>query len=646
MSLEHLHGMATPVVADPDDPRDHLWQDVSAAEPLPPAVSPERYRRYVGQTWHQRGQECTGFALAALANYTIRKRLDDPGYPSVSRRMLYEMAQFHDGEAYAEGSTLRGALKGWRRVGVARDDLWPYVPGDEEGVVQGRLTLGRLLDARTRPLLGYARIPQGRIGTMKQALARGHALYACARYHVGWFRLYMPDVPPVIEQRPDDAVKGGHAFVIAGYDERGFWIHNSFGPGWGREGYALLPYADWEANGQDAWIIEADALDHGPRAAETTTSQEEDREALRLMRPHLVVLRDDGQLSSDGPHEMDAGSVGTMLFLFQEHTRSWARRRLAIVADGGYWPTAATIGRLKALRDLLMAHEVYPVFLVWETSWWAQLQDEIAVWMTRLHVPAGGAPGDPAVRQALKRTVLEPLWSKLVERSLDACRADKGGARLLAESVTYKRSQIPFDLHLVSHGVGDHLMSELAGLMPAPVTTATALVPPTTVARFGTTYGPLLQDGRLARMSVFTLAQDAEQADRTGPFEGSLLTLVSQVLSWVGVEAADERGNASARSDGQVQPLLGLASDLEGAAAALAAGENASIEVVHLPRGTHDSLLHDPSVQADILRRMIDRQSPQAPAPSRDPLARAAAQARAQAVAAAEASPPSRPGNT
>lgn len=645
MSRQHLHGVATPVVADPLDARDHLWEDADPVEPLPPAVSHETYQRYVGQTWHQRGQECTGFALAALANYTIRRRLDDPEYPSVSRRMLYEMAQFYDGEAYAEGSTLRGALKGWRRVGAARDDLWPYVPGDEEGAAQGRLTLARLLDARTRPLLGYARIPQSQVGKMKQALARGHALYACARYHVGWFRLYLPELPPVIEQRPDDAVKGGHAFVIAGYDERGFWVHNSFGLGWGREGYALLPYADWEANGQDAWVIEADVFEPGCPAGEPTTSQDEHREALRLMRPHLLVLRDDGRLASGGPYEMDAGSVGTMLYLFQEHTRRWAHRRLAIFADGGYWPTASTIVRLRALRELLLAHEIYPVFLVWETSWWAQLQDELGAWMTRLNVPPGGTPDDPAVRQVLKRSALRPLWSKLVERSLDACRAEIGGARLLAESVAYKRSQIPFDLHLVSHGVGDHLMSELAGLLPAPVATATALVPPTSIARFRATYAPLLQDGRLAQLSVFTLAQDAEQADRTGPLNGSLLTLVSQVLSEVGVEVADGQRIAGVQPDGAPQPLLGLAGDLEGdAAAALMAGKGSCIDALELPRGTHASLLHDGSVHIEILRRMLDGPTPKEPAPSRDPLARAAAQAHAAAEAAVQN--PSRQGST
>ena len=37
--------------------------------------------------------------------------------------MLYEVAQLHDGEDFQEGSTLRGALEGWSRTGVALDDL-------------------------------------------------------------------------------------------------------------------------------------------------------------------------------------------------------------------------------------------------------------------------------------------------------------------------------------------------------------------------------------------------------------------------------------------------------------------------------------------------------------------------------------------
>lgn len=109
-----------------DNPRaEHPRTDPST---LPLAVAPDGYRHHVGRTWHQRGEECIGFAPAAIANSSRRRELDDPRLPSVSRRMLYEVAQLHDDADFQQGSTLRGALKGWSRTGVARDELWPCDP--------------------------------------------------------------------------------------------------------------------------------------------------------------------------------------------------------------------------------------------------------------------------------------------------------------------------------------------------------------------------------------------------------------------------------------------------------------------------------------------------------------------------------------
>jgi hypothetical protein len=40
---------------------------------------------------------------------------------------------------------------------------------------------------------------------------------------------------------------GGHAFVVDGYDSKGFHVRNSWGPKWNRNGHTLLPYSDVDA---------------------------------------------------------------------------------------------------------------------------------------------------------------------------------------------------------------------------------------------------------------------------------------------------------------------------------------------------------------------------------------------------------------
>ncbi|MCP4225212.1 MAG: C1 family peptidase, partial [Actinomycetia bacterium] len=193
-------------------------------------------------------------ALAAVANYLIRTEVarDEP---SVSPRMMYEMAQEYDGEAYDEGSTLRGALKGWSKLGIASMEIWPYDPDDEHGEIHGSLNLSRVADAGLRPMGPYRRIsPHTDIEKMQASLARQTPLFASALLHTGWFRLYLPETDGVIHRHPDDKDKGGHAFVIVGYDERGFWLHNSFGEDWGKAGYGLISYDDWITQGLDVWV--------------------------------------------------------------------------------------------------------------------------------------------------------------------------------------------------------------------------------------------------------------------------------------------------------------------------------------------------------------------------------------------------------
>jgi len=34
-------------------------------------------------------------------------------------------------------------------------------------------------------------------------------------------------------------------FPLVGYDEQGFWVHNSWGKNWERNGFARIAYADW-----------------------------------------------------------------------------------------------------------------------------------------------------------------------------------------------------------------------------------------------------------------------------------------------------------------------------------------------------------------------------------------------------------------
>jgi hypothetical protein len=174
-----------------------------------------------------------------------------------------------------------------------------------------------------------------------------------------------------------------------------------------------------------------------------------------------------------------------------------------------------------------MARGIYPLFVVWETSWWAELVDELHAWTSRLSDGTASTvrldPDDDLARAVAHASVVRPLWSEVLRR---AHRAVEPGAGLatLASTIAKKRETIPFDLHLVSHGAGDVEQAALLRLLPAPITTLSALAPVTTEARACSQYAASLDDGRLGHVALVTLDALTEAADSVGPIAGSLLS--------------------------------------------------------------------------------------------------------------------------
>jgi hypothetical protein len=231
---------------DVEDFRDRMF--VPPSLDIPSHIPLEDYRKLHVPILDQ-GEEhaCTGFGLAAVVHYFMRRHVPEPNLTPVSPRMLYEMAKRYDewpGANY-EGSSARGAMKGWHKHGVCAEALWPYRPGDTDR----RLTHEREIDAQTRPLGAYYRVKGDDIAAVRGAIAEVGVVYVTAGVHDGWHRVGPDGVIPF----PGTHL-GSHAFALVAYDHRGFWLQNSKGPSWGREGYGYLSVEDWLANHQDAWV--------------------------------------------------------------------------------------------------------------------------------------------------------------------------------------------------------------------------------------------------------------------------------------------------------------------------------------------------------------------------------------------------------
>ena len=203
---------------------------------------------------------CTGFGLTCVINY-LRwvKAGNPPAMASVSPRMLYTLARRHDeyeGENY-DGSSCRGALKGWFNNGVCLEEDWPYEPDKSNPARYG------FADRAAQHTLGvYYRIDTKSITDMQAAIAQHRAIFVSAFTHEGWNQVVWRQQPPQthadLPQIPFDgrpSQDGGHAFALVGFNAAGFIVQNSWGDQWGAGGFAVVTYLDWLANGMDAWVV-------------------------------------------------------------------------------------------------------------------------------------------------------------------------------------------------------------------------------------------------------------------------------------------------------------------------------------------------------------------------------------------------------
>ena len=483
---------------------------------------------------------CTGYGLATVANYLLRRRRVNPDADPVSPRMFYKLARRYDewpGEDYS-GSSARGAMKGWHKHGVCSGSLWRTPKHDGEG-----LTAKRAADACHRPLGAYFRVNHKNLVAMHSAIAEVGILYATASVHSGWDEV---DETGVIVQ--SDAILGGHAFAIVAYDDQGFWIQNSWGEDWGRGGFARISYDDWLANGTDVWVArlgapvvirrpEATAQAHSRAGGQSATYSYAD------LRPHVISVGNNGTLKAGG----DYGSTPDELAHVFAHDipeafKHFDAPRILLYAHGGLVGEQAAVQRLAEYRPTLLGAGVYPLAFIWRTDYWTTitnlLQDAV-----RRRRPEGAL--DAAKDFMLDRLddALEPLaraltgksaWDEMKENALRTSQGE-GAAVLVADHLKALAKKFPkLEIHVVGHSAGSILhgpLVKLLGERGLKITTATLWAPACTVELFRQYYLPAIKRKAIGKFALFALRDDIERDDNCAKiYNKSLLYMVSNAF--------------------------------------------------------------------------------------------------------------------
>ncbi|MBL8702328.1 MAG: C1 family peptidase [Alphaproteobacteria bacterium] len=531
---------------------------------------------------------CTGFGLSCVVNYLLFVKGGAPAkFERVSPRMVYHLARLYDewpGEDY-EGSSCRGALKGWHKHGVCGDRLWPYFDKQGRNVFVEPAT-EYAVDALRRTLGVYYRIDKASVVDMQAAIQEIGAVYCSADVHAGWWLDKTTKAPsfanlPVIRRRPKEKITGGHAFALVGYNDTGFVIQNSWGTGWGLSGFAILPYEDWADNGFDAWacalgvpkpaaerasaartaFVQSDRQSAQPRRAQVAFSMRRPDAAaesrLRLGEDEAyertVVFGNDGFAERRIVHH--ASIDDTVAKLGNDIPAAWfdkrrrqgdGKERLVVYAHGGLNSEPASLKRIRALGHVFQDNGIYPLFLTWKTGTLESLSDILSDELEEIAKPAGGVrefvdelkdkaleAKDRALEVAARRVLVRALWDQMKQNAEAASIPGRGAAMLGAalNALAAARGD-RLEIHLVGHSAGSIILGGMLRHLPARIASCTLYAPACTVAFANATYRPAVESGQLngRKLRVHNLSDEREREDAVGPYGKSLLYLVSRAL--------------------------------------------------------------------------------------------------------------------
>ena len=575
--------------ARPDRPdiRDRIYQPPLVS--LPPAYPPPKWisthlPKYTkaGLILDQ-GEEgaCTGFGLAAVINYLLYRQAvfaEKQPPERVSTRMIYHLARKYDewpGEDY-EGSSCRGAMKGWFHHGVCSEELWPYRNKKKEAVFVPPSS-GWDSDAATRPIGAYYRVMADAIADLQAAINEVGAIYVSSDVHKGWDAIAksakaLPTIPWKAGTKPN----GGHAFALVGYDREGFIVQNSWGDDWGYHGFARLTYEDWLTNADDAWVAVmgapiavkspsimlsshrtvpastpelASGLVNGATASAVSTRQRPDTWDLETAVNHSLILGNDGLPDHITIEDADANAAVERACY--ELPKAWLKtpkqggRRVAIFTHGGLNNLSAGLDRAKVLGPWFEKNGIYPIFVVWQSGYFDSIKNIVGDLIGSLKertrdrktfslIEAVSDARDRLIETAAIPST-RPIWTQMKQNAVAASSGDGGMVALAKWLAKLAADYNDLEIHLVGHSAGAIVLGAfLNPLRTAQLAASTvSLYAPACTVEFAYSHyltGAANKVIDPKRVVVDILSNANERNDSVGPYGKSLLYLVSRAL--------------------------------------------------------------------------------------------------------------------
>ncbi len=238
---------------DLPDARDHMYAaPVEMMAKLPAKVD---LRPHCPPVYDQ-GQlgSCTGNAVAGAVQFEREKQQLKPDFVP-SRLFIYYGERVIEGTVNSDsGAQIRDGIKVVAKQGVPPETDWPY----DITKFADKPSQKAYQDALQDKAVSYSRLTQT-LSQMKGCLASGYPFVFGFTVYDSFESQQVAQTGIVQLPAAGESVIGGHAVLAVGYDDsqHRFIVRNSWGNGWGMQGYFTMPYAYLTDRGlaSDFWTI-------------------------------------------------------------------------------------------------------------------------------------------------------------------------------------------------------------------------------------------------------------------------------------------------------------------------------------------------------------------------------------------------------
>lgn len=446
---------------------------------------------------------------------------------------------------------LRGAIHGWKNSGVCTEETWPYYVASSK---KGRLTIEKAKEARENTIGAYYRL-RPVLADFHSALGEIGVVVVSAKVHKGW------DKPTdgTIEYTEGVEKTGGHAFAIVGYNDRGFWVQNSWGSQWGKNGLALWLYEDWIDNVMDAWVFRLSLptpqifgklpvssklvkKSSDKKVSKTTVARDD-------IAGHFVHI-DDGRFSDPDRYWSDENDVQ----ITANHVANSSKYdHILFYGHGGLNSPEDSARRILTMKDIFKSNRIYPYHIMYDTGIAEEFKD-ILFGKGKMSDDIAGGFTDWTDR-VLEYLVSRPgtlLWNEMKSDAKAAFVRSGAGTesvriflRALEDLPQSKRKKI----HIVGHSTGAILfayMLKAFGDEDITIESVSLLAPAATLSLYNRAYLPVLRNEKrlsINKMFIYNLKDELERDDSVAiVYRKSLLYLVSNAF-----ESKDKRRARSAK---------------------------------------------------------------------------------------------------